>query len=202
MHDDSSAPRYCRKEIVEAVTNFYTFLTHLHVPHWKVCIPPPGGWPNITRESHALLKKTDEVIELMRYLPYIYDDDHSNALQVYPESACVDYHGPLIRRAFRWAREHDQDLDVIDIEPDEEFTQSQTPPDVLCLASRTCRDGPFILLDTTEGTITIFEWMDGPKGGGTVKDLVLLVPSPCPSTRTREEPNPRANPRHSDVFAA
>ena len=172
MAEDDDPPRYNRRELIKEITNFYTFLTHLHVPHWKVCIPPPGGWPNITRESHALLKKTDEVIELMRYLPYIYDKDHGDRLQVYPEAACVDYHGPLVTRAFRFAKEHRQDLDVLDIEPCEEYAGSDMPADVLCLASQTCRDGPWVLLDTTEGTIIIYDSMYGAKDRGTVTNEV------------------------------
>jgi len=33
--------------------------------------PPEGGWPNITTDSLQDLGKTDEVISLLRHLPYI-----------------------------------------------------------------------------------------------------------------------------------
>ena len=53
------------------MTAFYQFLTTLvfYEPA-DILYPPPGGWPQI-REKLAPWHKTDEVVELLRHLPYL-----------------------------------------------------------------------------------------------------------------------------------
>ncbi|KAF2993230.1 hypothetical protein E8E13_001504 [Curvularia kusanoi] len=66
-----TAPRVDRDEIVRIITNFYTFLTKLHIPESALKLPPPGGWPNITPESTRNFNKSPLVIDLIKHLPYI-----------------------------------------------------------------------------------------------------------------------------------
>lgn len=65
-------PKYNRETTVAAVTAFYQSLSTL--PHFNpsdILYPPPTGWRNITQESFSAYGKTEEVIELLRHLPYL-----------------------------------------------------------------------------------------------------------------------------------
>ena len=166
MGDDKTLI-YSRQEVIDEVTKFYAFLTTLHVPQSALHVPPPGGWPNITAESHVLFKKNDEVMALMRHLPYIERNDHATAHPVYPLTACVDYDGKFVRQQINFANETHQDLDLLSIEPDDE--DEQVPSEVLCLASETSgADGCWFLLDTDLGVITFYDPMKGKRRKGTV----------------------------------
>ena len=149
MDDHEQVTEYSRQEVIDAATDFYTFLTHLHVPDATLLIAPSTGWPDITAESHALFHKNDEVLELMRHLPYIERHNHSTAHPVYPLTAYVDYEGPYVRKKMAFAKRTNQELDLLFIEPDNE--DEWIPLDVLCLANETCgADGCWFLLDTTD----------------------------------------------------
>lgn len=67
---------YSRDSAVKAVRSYYTFLAAKLGAIRPSCIiePPVGGWPNITTASLASLEKTDEVVDLLRHLPYIKGD--------------------------------------------------------------------------------------------------------------------------------
>lgn len=43
----------------------------MYLPKSFVVEPPESGWPNITTESMDGFGKTDEVVSLLRYLPYM-----------------------------------------------------------------------------------------------------------------------------------
>ncbi|KAF9697354.1 hypothetical protein EKO04_004553 [Ascochyta lentis] len=66
-------PRYARDEIVKIVSDFYTFLTRLHIPTSALKHPPPEGWPNINPETTKSFNKSPLVIDLIKHLPYIAD---------------------------------------------------------------------------------------------------------------------------------
>lgn len=61
---------YSHEEAVRAFRDFYNFITIMYVDESSVEWPPEGGWPSITPERYAGLGKTDEVISLLRELPY------------------------------------------------------------------------------------------------------------------------------------
>lgn len=63
--------RYSRQECIIAVRDYYSFLTKLYLDESEVIEPPEGGWPTITTDTMRDLGKTDEVISLLRHLPYI-----------------------------------------------------------------------------------------------------------------------------------
>jgi hypothetical protein len=67
---------YSRERTVKAIRSYYAFLAAKLGAIRPQCIiePPVGGWRNITTTSLAHLEKTDEVIELLRHLPYIKGD--------------------------------------------------------------------------------------------------------------------------------
>jgi hypothetical protein len=62
---------YSRDECVAAVRDYYAFLVKMYLKESVVIEPPEGGWPSITSDSLRDLGKTEEVISLLRYLPYI-----------------------------------------------------------------------------------------------------------------------------------
>lgn len=82
---------YNRDEVVTAVTEYYHFLTHLHIDAADIKTPPPTGWPNITSETCAELSQTDDVISLLKHLPYITNEDNFHPTVVWWLSGCNDY---------------------------------------------------------------------------------------------------------------
>ncbi|KAK6834142.1 hypothetical protein PG989_002999 [Apiospora arundinis] len=82
---------YSREATIAAVRGFYQFLSKFYLPESSIIEPPEGGWPQITQESIGYLEKTDEVIELLRHLPYIRDDDETLTPQAAPGTRLVDW---------------------------------------------------------------------------------------------------------------
>ncbi|EFQ33956.1 hypothetical protein CGRA01v4_12437 [Colletotrichum graminicola] len=69
---------YSREECIAAIRDYYTFLTKMYLKEEDVLHSPEGGWPSITPETMAGLDKSDEVISLLRHLPYLrrrYDEN-------------------------------------------------------------------------------------------------------------------------------
>jgi hypothetical protein len=65
---------YSRDECIAAITDYYEFLTAMYMRDSSVVKPPDDGWPSITADNFRDLGKTDEVIELLRHLPYVQDN--------------------------------------------------------------------------------------------------------------------------------
>jgi hypothetical protein len=82
-----TAPRVDRDEIVRIITNFYTFLTKLHIPESALKYPPPGGWPNITPETTKNFNKSPLVVDLIKHLPYI-DEKHAGEMITHVQYKC------------------------------------------------------------------------------------------------------------------
>lgn len=81
---------YSHDEVVAAVTDYYHFLTRLHVDLKDIKTPPPGGWPNITSET-LKLSLTDTAVSLLKHLPYITNEDNFCPTLVWWLSGCNDY---------------------------------------------------------------------------------------------------------------
>jgi hypothetical protein len=81
------APRVDRDEIVRTITNFYTFLTKLHIPESSLKYPPPGGWPDITPETTKKFNKMPLVVDLLKHLPYI-DKKHAGEMITHVQYKC------------------------------------------------------------------------------------------------------------------
>lgn len=62
---------YSRDATIAAVTSYLQFLTKMYLDEDRILMPPHGGWPEITDEFVKELGKTEEVGDLLRYLPYI-----------------------------------------------------------------------------------------------------------------------------------
>jgi hypothetical protein len=76
MHRDQ--PRLTRDQLIAIISDFYVFLTKLHIPSSALKFPPPDGWPNITPETMKESNKSPMVIDLIKHLPYIEEDDYDN----------------------------------------------------------------------------------------------------------------------------
>ncbi|KAH6699845.1 hypothetical protein BKA61DRAFT_647087 [Leptodontidium sp. MPI-SDFR-AT-0119] len=62
---------YSREATIGAVRDYYQFLVELYLDDSEIIEPPKGGWPAISREFQHVFGKSDEVIALLRDLPYI-----------------------------------------------------------------------------------------------------------------------------------
>lgn len=160
-------PVYDRDEVVREVTSFYEFLTNLHIPNSALKIPPPGGWPDITPERYAFLKKDDTVIDLIRHLPFIYKEEYSQGHEIYLLTAAVDYNGPYVQHVM-----NREPINMFRIEPMDDFTT--LPPYMLTLASETSGgDGSYIFVNTKRGTITLYD--EESRGKGTIENEVSVL---------------------------
>lgn len=147
--------RYSRDEVVAALTSFYEFLAGLHLPSSAIKYPPPGGWPNLTPEYLAFMKKNDTVIDLLQHMPYIRDDGEDDEYQIYDKTMAVDYEGKAFRKM---ATFKNPTPDVAD--PIEEVTT--LPSHVVTLAKPAGGvNGYYFFLDTERGTISICDFQDG-----------------------------------------
>jgi hypothetical protein len=73
---------YSQEATVAAVREYYRFLTRMYLKERYVIEPPEEGWPEINSETLGGLGKTNEIISLLRHLPYIRrssDDDTEGA---------------------------------------------------------------------------------------------------------------------------
>ncbi|KAF2149777.1 hypothetical protein K461DRAFT_259621 [Myriangium duriaei CBS 260.36] len=68
---------YSRDQCVEAIRDFYRFLTHMYVDEADVKEPPSGGWSSVTPENVEAMGKSEEVGDLLRHLPYIAIPDNT-----------------------------------------------------------------------------------------------------------------------------
>ena len=151
----NNQPTYSRDEVVSALISFYEFLVGLHLPAPAIKYPPPGGWPDITPQYLAFLKKNDIVVDHIRHIPFVQRDNSFEPYQIYEKTSAVDYNGRVSRRGATFS-----DTDVAD--PQEEATV--LPSHVVTLADTSGgRDGYFFLFDTERGTITICDFQDGPR---------------------------------------
>jgi hypothetical protein len=70
---------YSRDAVVAAVRDYYGFLVDMYLPKSQVLQAPDGGWPSITSDTWTDFGKSDEVIALLRHLPYIFNTNYAEA---------------------------------------------------------------------------------------------------------------------------
>lgn len=131
---------YDREAIIAVVADFYQFLAKLpYIESADILYPPEGGWPNITQENFACLGKNEEVIELLKLLPYIRMDG-SHEYLVAPETSPCDY-----RRDYFQSPSFAEGRGPWDVPVGFEF-----PPWVIPLTYGK-NHGDYLMLDTTDG---------------------------------------------------
>ncbi|KAL1981335.1 hypothetical protein VTN96DRAFT_2776 [Rasamsonia emersonii] len=140
---------YNREEIIALIFSFYQFLTTLpSLGPEDIRYPPPGGWPDITKESLVFARsepKTDEVVALLRHLPYI-----DMTLKKTGHDYCIaDWTRPCDWRAGwnRWYDPNDED--------------GVFPSWVISLTYGESKVGHWIMLATSDETVSDyvrFKW--------------------------------------------
>lgn len=65
---------YSQDVCVAAVRVYYHFLSRMYLDESCIEEPPAGGWPHVTPENLRPLGKSDEVVSLLRHLPYLEED--------------------------------------------------------------------------------------------------------------------------------
>lgn len=85
---------YSQDVCVAALTSLYESLPH--IASSDIRYPPAEGWPEITQASLQAvgLRKTDQVVELLRHLPYI----NGQFPWVAPDAYVVDYRKAVTER--------------------------------------------------------------------------------------------------------
>ncbi|KAI1377897.1 hypothetical protein F4677DRAFT_413866 [Hypoxylon crocopeplum] len=144
---------YSRQEVVSALSDFYNFLATLpHIHSSAINHAPPGGWPEITRESLAKrdIHKPAEAIELLRHLPYIRGEVGERFNWIAPECFACDWR--LVSRP--GLRELRPPLYTTSWLHRNSRGKWQWPEWVVQLAAGRDREEWVLLLDTTDGTVT------------------------------------------------
>ncbi|KAK8061070.1 hypothetical protein PG997_015291 [Apiospora hydei] len=80
-----SSSAYSHDETVAAITSYYKLVSKVHAitRNSTLLFPPPEGWPELGRaEVAAGLGFSDEVMRLLRHIPYFED---SEAVQILPD---------------------------------------------------------------------------------------------------------------------
>lgn len=148
-----------REDFVSELTSYYDFLVRMVVPEAKVKRPPEGGWPSLTPDKLALFPKNDDIKYILQHIPYIEKGPLDYQIAIYPYCISVDYTGRGFARYLRnVAQDEEAIFDSIEMDPDMEF-----PPDVIWIGEWDCRDGDFMILNTSRGTITMMNLMGGPE---------------------------------------
>jgi hypothetical protein len=149
--EGASLPTYNQQEIITALRDFYIFLSPLpYIPPAAILTPPSTGWPNITPENFSTLRKNDNVISLLKHLPYIAQtaDQYVIAPDTYP----TDYRGQPFQHEVT-VESAGRCLPLGDVE----F------PEWVVNLTHGSRDGTYLMLDTTDGTVTEYNIQDTPE---------------------------------------
>ncbi|KAL2023304.1 hypothetical protein VTK56DRAFT_3042 [Thermocarpiscus australiensis] len=72
---------YSHEATIAAVSGYFDFLAKMYLNESDILRPPEGGWPEITPDRLKGLGKTDEVVLLLRHLPYLRDLSDGSAVE-------------------------------------------------------------------------------------------------------------------------
>lgn len=143
-------------ECINAVTGFYHFLTELpYVQPDQVLHPPSGGWPNITKDLLAPMGKSDEVVDLLRHLPYIHVaterqpwEPSKEWAQVAPSTYLIDYRGDGLRDMMAKGEKFNEYYECVQ-------PPWFSPPAHVVSLTTGKKAGDWLLLDTSDGIVPI-----------------------------------------------
>ena len=133
---------YSRAACIAAVRDYYDFLTKMYLNEKEIEEPPPEGWPSITIKELKELGKTDEVIELLRRLPYTRLPDEKPQAEVTSDCTFANWKVVSRSRDFEYLRVVSESYDIMD----------NVPAHVVGLAAGK-EDNPVFLLDTQLGVV-------------------------------------------------
>jgi hypothetical protein len=152
--------RYSREATVAAVSGYFDFLASMYLDEEAILKPPAEGWPEITPGRLQGLGKTDEVIMLLRHIPYLRTDSDNFKSEANAGPSFVRFWSWI--EAIRWLDrpgvdfEAEIDISTIMTEPRPGEDIGLAPAHVVGLIS-TKQD--LWLLDTELGVIY---WLDCP----------------------------------------
>lgn len=133
-----SSSNYSRDSTIAAITSFYrTFVKQPFVEPSALRLSPSTGWPGINTNELQKRGKSDEVIELLRHLPYL---DGDEPWMISDETVCIPYHRGVCYK---------DDIDAI----------RNLPGHVVPVAEVEGRDGSHLLLDTKAGMVHILPYL-------------------------------------------
>lgn len=128
---------YSRDITIKAILSFYNYFATLpSLSPSEIVEAPPGGWPEITPETLAALKKNDDVIDLLKHLPYLNSD-----VQIAYKTNAIDYRGTDIK----WC------IDKGELEGSIVPVGTGGLPNYVAVLSAGHRYGSWLLLDTRAG---------------------------------------------------
>ena len=180
---------YTTHELAAIFTEFYKFLTNLHYDEADLKIPPDSGWDIKALPDRIVDSKSEDVVELMRHLPYFKENEKST--HIHYKSKLIDYIDP---ERHGDAKAQDQMLEVMH----EEFKCSNGDivdhSNLLYIAAGYESGGREFILDVLHGEMTEDEIRCGTCGPVDVKaffeghkeDLRSLRLIPCPGRETAE----------------
>ncbi|GAM42763.1 hypothetical protein TCE0_044r17035 [Talaromyces pinophilus] len=128
------------RELTSAITDFYSLVIKLpYIDPTALIYPPSQGWPDINAEELRKRGRTEEVIAILRQLPYLRRPDSGKCRKgwmIGPDSHAIAYCDGEVS---------DEELDKI----------QPTPGHCIWLANAAnTEDGAALLLDVENGTIT------------------------------------------------
>lgn len=145
---------YSRDAVVAAVQDYYAFLTKMYLKESAIIQPPQGGWPSITSDSLRDLGKTNDVVSLLRHLPYIGEPNQGrDRAQGAPDCYFADWQDHV--NDLKNDQRSGEDLKVITEGPD---ISNSVPAQVIGLTNSGGKSDVF-LLDTELG---IVHWVECP----------------------------------------
>ncbi|KAI0109050.1 hypothetical protein GGR51DRAFT_514145 [Nemania sp. FL0031] len=126
------------RTILAAIHEFYSAIIRLPYFDVDALVPaPPGGWSGVNADELRKRGKTEEVIQLLRHLPYLRNPSEHRKWMLSPDTFAISY----------------CDGDMYGSLMDE---LQPTPAHCIWLTAHDSRDGIDLLLDTHTGSIT--EW--------------------------------------------
>lgn len=145
---------YSREATVAVIRDYYRFLVSMYLDESNLLEPPKGGWPSIPPNGWRNFDKTDEVIALLRELPYLRQRSDPYQINGAPATVFGDWQYTA------------EDVDGQDLkewsEPDPD--EAEIPAHIVGLTAPS-ESSPAMLLDTELGVIYWYECPGDVKGG-------------------------------------
>jgi len=155
--DSKLRPVLIRGTVVSTLKSYYKFLTTMYLPEEEVLYPPETGWPNINQERFAHLGKTDDVIEILRHIPYVRRERHwRDVSHIYDGTIAVDFRADKVY--------FDSPIPQVALLPAHAIMLA-TPPE---------SDGQYIFLDTDRATFTLYGAPSGHSGWGDSRRFIQV----------------------------
>jgi hypothetical protein len=134
---------YSRDETVSAIKSFYEFLTTLPgLLTSAIQDAPPNGWPEIDSNTLAPLKKNEAVIDLLRYIPYIDNNNSRGTVEIAYKTLALQFNRPAKKRPIDFSKLEGSYIPV----------GCELPEHVVAL-TKGGEYGSWLLLDTQEGKL-------------------------------------------------